>query len=377
MPLFPPIPPSPSLSPSGSGSILPSPLEERKRPGLLHLLLQGKGGGGARDAPLLRVVVVAAPPFPLVPLLLPLLLPLLPPSTPSAQMCVLLCVFFHRLIVVFVWFRPSPTRVPRCARCSLPAALAQQEGAVRDPRSLRRRSLAHGVSAAAEAAASRPSGAPPAFSRIGACPAVLPPASARRGVGDAPARPQRGCGAALPPAFRGAAAARRTRSSRAARSPASGAFAATAVRSPVDQSGLRRRDSATATTTVATTATTRRRHFPRLSRGATTATARLHSFRTYGDAAAGRRVAMSAAAGSRATRDDDARHNTAGHASGRRPRRPVPRRHTAIAPSRDSHDDRDAAAGAGVVVGGGGVRCGVRVRTTCGSFWGPQNSIIP
>ena len=205
--------------------------------------------------------------------------------------------------------------------------------------------------AAAEAAASRPGGAPPAFSRIGAC----PPASARRGVGDAPARPQRGCGAALPPAFRGAAAARRTRSSRAARSPASGAFAATAVRSPVDQSGLRRRDSATATTTVATTATTRRRHFPRLSRGATTATARLHSFRTYGDAAAGRRVAMSAAAGSRATRDDDARHNTARHASGRRSRRPVPRRHTAIAPSRDSHDDRDAAAARGGVdvVGGG------------------------
>ena len=59
-------------------------------PGLLHLLLRGKGGRGARDAPLLRVVVVAAPPVPLVPILLPLLLPLLPPPTPYAQMCVLL-----------------------------------------------------------------------------------------------------------------------------------------------------------------------------------------------------------------------------------------------------------------------------------------------
>ena len=81
--------PHPALPP-GSGSILTSPLEERKRPGLLHLLPRGKGGGEARGAPLLRVVVVAAPPVPLVPLLLPLLLPLLPPPTPSAQMCILL-----------------------------------------------------------------------------------------------------------------------------------------------------------------------------------------------------------------------------------------------------------------------------------------------
>ena len=63
-------------------------------------------------------------------------------------------------------------------------------------------------------------------------------------------------------------------------------------------------------------------------------------------------MTVSAAAGSRAARDNDARHDTARHASGRRSRRPVPSRHTAIAPSGDSHDDRDAAAGAGVVVGG-------------------------
>ena len=59
------------------------------------------------------------------------------------------------------------------------------------------------------------------------------------------------------PTVRRAAAARRTRLSRAARSPASDAFAATAVCLRVDQSGLRRWDSATATTTVAATATTR------------------------------------------------------------------------------------------------------------------------
>ena len=63
--------------------------------------------------------------------------------------------------------------------------------------------------------------------------------------------------------------------------------------------------------------------------------------------------------GSRAARDDNARHDAARCASSRRPRRPVPSRHAAIAPSGDSHDDRDAAAGAGMVVGG----CGVRVST--------------
>ena len=61
--------------------------------------------------------------------------------------------------------------------------------------------------------------------------------------------------------------------------------------------------------------------------------------------------------GSRA-RDGDARHDAARCASSRRPRRPLPGRHTAIAPSGDSHDDRDAKAaegvGAGVVVVVGG-----------------------
>ena len=51
---------------------------------------------------------------------------------------------------------------------------------------------------------------------------------------------------------------------------------------------------------------------------------------------------MSAAAGSRAMLDDNARHNTACRASGRRPRRPVTSRHTAIATSGDS-DENDAA----------------------------------
>ena len=80
-------PPSPSFPPSGSRFILPSPLEERKRPGLLHLLLRGKGGGGSRGIPLLRVVVVAVPLVSLVSLLLSPLLPLLllpPPQPPAA-----------------------------------------------------------------------------------------------------------------------------------------------------------------------------------------------------------------------------------------------------------------------------------------------------
>ena len=52
-------------------------------------------------------------------------------------------------------------------------------------------------------------------------------------------------------------------------------------------------------------------------------------------------------------------HDTARHASGRRSRRPVPGRHTAIVPSGNSHDDRDAAAARareGVVVGGVRIR---------------------
>ena len=57
-----------------------------------------------------------------------------------------------------------------------------------------------------------------------------------------------------------------------------------------------------------------------------------------------------------AARNDDAHHNTARHATGRRPRRPLPGRHTAIAPSGDSHDDRNAAAAneTGAEVGAGG-----------------------
>ena len=67
---FPPSPHSPPFPPAlppGPGSILTSSLEERKRPGLLHLLSRGKGGGEARGALLLCLVLVAAPPVPLVP----------------------------------------------------------------------------------------------------------------------------------------------------------------------------------------------------------------------------------------------------------------------------------------------------------------------
>ena len=114
IPLIPPTPPTPSCSPPWSGSILTSPLKERKRPGLLHLLPRRKGGGGVRGAPLLCVVVAAVPPVPLIPLLLPLLLPLLPHSPPPPR-CVYCCVFPHGLIVVFVSFRPSP-RAPSALR---------------------------------------------------------------------------------------------------------------------------------------------------------------------------------------------------------------------------------------------------------------------
>ena len=81
-----------------------------------------------------------------------------------------------------------------------PVAPAQREGAVHNPCALRRRDLARGVSLAVEAAASGPGDAPPAFSQIGACLTVLPSVSAWGGVGDAPDRPRRGCGAALLPA---------------------------------------------------------------------------------------------------------------------------------------------------------------------------------
>ena len=160
------------------------------------------------------------PPFPLFPSSFLSYSPCYPHPPPPPR-CVYCCVFFYRLIVVFVFVR-TPARVPRCARCSAPAAPEQQEGAVRDPRALRRRALARGVSAAAEAAASRPSGAPPAFSRISECPAVLPRlppgvALATRRLGRDGAAERRS-----PRPSRGATAARRTRSSRAARCPASG-----------------------------------------------------------------------------------------------------------------------------------------------------------
>ena len=107
IPSFRPTPPSLSLSLSGSGSILPSLLEERKRPGLLHLLLQGKGVGGARGAPLLRVVVVTAPSVLLVPLLRPLLsTPLATPPPPPSR-GVYCCIAQHVDCCV-VAFRLSP-----------------------------------------------------------------------------------------------------------------------------------------------------------------------------------------------------------------------------------------------------------------------------
>ena len=75
---------------------------------------------------------------------------------------------------------------------------------------------------------------------------------------------------------------------------------------------------------------------------------------------------MSATAGSRAGRDNDVPHNTTRHASGRLSRRPVPGRHTAIAPSGNSHDDCNATAaegaGAGVVVVGGAGNYGTTYR---------------
>ena len=98
------------------GSILPSPQEERKRLGLLHLLLRGKGGGGACGAPLLRAAVAAAPSGPLIPLLFPLLLPLLP-LLPSVQMCVVVALP-DRLIVVSLCSARPLALLPCCFRCS-------------------------------------------------------------------------------------------------------------------------------------------------------------------------------------------------------------------------------------------------------------------
>ena len=75
-----------------------------------------------QGAPLLPVVVVAAPPVPLAPLILPLplLLPLLPPPTPSYPLRPDVCIVAlpNGLIVVFFYFVRPPARLPRCARCS-------------------------------------------------------------------------------------------------------------------------------------------------------------------------------------------------------------------------------------------------------------------
>ena len=98
-------PPCPSLSPSGFESILPSPLEERKRPGFLSLLLRRKGGGGELSPPLLCVVTVTFLLVPLVFLLLPFLLPLLP--LPPLSRWVYCCVA-RQVECCIVTFRSSP-----------------------------------------------------------------------------------------------------------------------------------------------------------------------------------------------------------------------------------------------------------------------------
>ena len=97
---------------------------------------------------------------------------------------------------------------------------------------LQRRSLSCGALVAAEAAASLPGGAPLAFSWCGA---RHPPGAALV------ARRLRGDGAAerrSPRPSRGAVATRWTRSSRTARSSASGAFAATTVCLRVNRRGF-------------------------------------------------------------------------------------------------------------------------------------------
>ena len=55
------LPLPPPAFPPGSGSILTAPLEESQRPGLLRLLLRGKGDEGPRGVPLLCVALVAIP----------------------------------------------------------------------------------------------------------------------------------------------------------------------------------------------------------------------------------------------------------------------------------------------------------------------------
>ena len=95
--------------------------EEKKRPGLLHLLLRGKEGGGALSAPLLRVIAVAVLLVPLVILLLPLLLLLLPLPPPSRG--VYLCVA-RQVIVVLLRSACSLAFLQCCFRGST-ASLAE------------------------------------------------------------------------------------------------------------------------------------------------------------------------------------------------------------------------------------------------------------
>ena len=118
---FPPFPPTPT-SPSCS---LPRtwihphihlPGEERKRSGLLHLLLRGKVDNGPLGVPLHCVALIAVPFTPCI-ILLPLLLPLLHHLTPRPG-----CVYVawpDGLVVVFIISIRLPARLPRCVRCSL------------------------------------------------------------------------------------------------------------------------------------------------------------------------------------------------------------------------------------------------------------------
>ena len=135
-------------------------------------------------------------------------------------MCVLLCVFLQ--VDCCICFRPYPR-----ARSALrPLFRARRAGAARRRCTRSSRFAAAGPSSRRVGSGGGcgfpPSGAPPAFSRISECPAVLPRlppgvALATRRLGRDGAAERRS-----PRPSRGATAARRTRSSRAARCPASG-----------------------------------------------------------------------------------------------------------------------------------------------------------
>ena len=102
VPSVPPFSSSPSCSPPGTWIILTSSLEERKRPGLLHLLSRGKGGGEARGTLLLRLIPhrCRRSPVPLVPH--PPFSPA-PPATHTHPLRPDVCIVASpdRLIVVF------------------------------------------------------------------------------------------------------------------------------------------------------------------------------------------------------------------------------------------------------------------------------------